>query len=147
MPLKHNKNTEISYLSQSLKDAIMSFVISTSARMQRPNQQKHNTMMINITHLKDLQNELKKLVDNYVEDLRNSIDMTNGLDLNEALENKHISELHRVYESYFDIKESFQDIRNVSNEVIGKLKIYAINNQSDAILDYSVYKEKMDFVQ
>ena len=141
LPLKHNKNTEISYLSQSLKDAIMSFVISTSARMQRPNQQKHNTMMINITHLKDLQNELKKLVDNYVEDLRNSIDMTNGLDLNEALENKHISELHRVYESYFDIKESFQDIRDVSNEVIGKLKIYAINNQSDAVLDYSVYEK------
>ena len=63
----------------------MSFVIST-ARIQRPNQQ--NIIYDDKYYLPDLQNELKKLVDNYVEDLRNSIDMTNGLDLNKALENK-----------------------------------------------------------
>ena len=141
LPLKHNKNTEITQISRSLKDAIMSFVIATSARMLRPEQDKHNTMMINITHLKDLQNDLKKLVEEFKDKLTFAIYANHALPIDKALKNPEISELKRVYEENFDIKETFEEILKTSNKAANKIKVYAINNKSGEVLDYSDYKE------
>ena len=141
LPLKHNKDTAIIKISQSLKDAIMSFIIATSVRMLRPDQQKHNTMMVNVTHLKDLQNDLKKLIDIYMDELRHAIDSAHALKMEIALNNSHIAELKRVYENYFDIDESFEEVLGASKKAVNKIKIFAINNRSDAVLDYSVYEE------
>ena len=50
LPLSHSKNT-LGPISESLKDAIRTFIISCAVRDIRLQKIEHKTMMINITHL------------------------------------------------------------------------------------------------
>jgi len=73
IPLKHKKDLE-PVLPPSLVDAIYCFFLSDAIKDQRGILDSHNSsMLINVSHLKDIHSKLKYLVSEVVEDIKNAI--------------------------------------------------------------------------
>ena len=110
-------------------------------RIHRGDINEHNTMLVNITHLADLQNDIARLVDDYVEDIRNAVITSSGYGPQQSLNNSLMQYIKDVFENNFDIRESFELIFNDLPKVLDKIKVFGINNQSPQVLDYSLYKK------
>ena len=54
-----------------------------------------------------MQNQIRGLIDDYLTNIKNNIEATNGLDLEDALGNETISEIKNVFEKYYSINDSF----------------------------------------
>ena len=142
LKMSHNTDNSVDFLCDSLKEAVLAFIISTSLRMGREGQAKsHNTMMVNITRLKLLQNQIRGLIDDYLTNIKNNIEATNGLDLEDALGNETISEIKNVFEKYYSINDSFTEVRQNLYKAASKIKVLAVNSESNTRLDYSVYQD------
>lgn len=140
LPSKHNKHTQVGQLCPSLKEAIRVFIINVCVRMLRGDHKEHNTMLINMTHLNILQSQLTGHIEEYIENIINSISAFHGLGLKKGLENLDIKEISDTYKKRFNIDEKFSDIFNQLNRAANKIKVFGINNESDQVLDYSVYR-------
>lgn len=141
IPLSHNSLHSIHALAPSLKDAVRAFVISCSLRDSREHVKEHKTMMINITHLNILQMQLLPLVEDYLKELKNSIDNIMGFSTAEQLENSSIKEFLETFNRAFDVQETFEVVLGHIRKSIHKIKTLAINHQTKQVLDYSVHKK------
>ena len=63
-------NTEPTLLTQSIRNAIDSFILGCAARTVRGHHKKHMTMLLHVSHLTDIQAKLKKEVDEYLNTLK-----------------------------------------------------------------------------
>ena len=141
LPAKHNKTTRVNGLSPSLREAIRTFIINIAVRSERGYVKVHNTMLVNITHLNILQEQITTYISEYLEEIQNAVKFTSGLKEEEALKNSIISDFFQTFNTRFSIKEDFKSIRKRLLEASNKVRVYGINNQSKQVLDYSLYKE------
>ena len=86
IPVRHNSMTMVGPLTPSIKDSIRAFIISCALRDYRGHEKNHKTMMINITHLNALQGQLAPMIEDYLKELKNSIDNVIGYELQKLFE-------------------------------------------------------------
>ena len=146
IPVKHNSATIVGQLSPSIKDAIRAFIISCSLRDHRKQQNNHKTMMINITHLNALQMQLTPMIDDYMKELKNSIDNIDGYSSSEKLNNSSIRSFYKTFNTKFEVDEVFEDVLTNLRRSIHKIKVYGINTQSKQVLDYSIYPDGLSAI-
>ncbi|NQZ57870.1 MAG: hypothetical protein HRT88_10460, partial [Lentisphaeraceae bacterium] len=80
--VKHKKDHEVTHLPQSLKQTILSHIISKSIRLQRIGQEhKHHSMMVHISRFTNIQNQFKSLILIFVQDLQKDIELNASLNL------------------------------------------------------------------
>jgi hypothetical protein len=146
IPVKHNSSTMVGPLTSSMKDSIRAFIISCSLRDSRGHEKNHKTMMINITHLNALQGQLTPMIDDYLKELKNSVDNIIGYELSDAINNSSIKSFHETFISKFDVDESFEDVLINIRKAIHKIKVYGINTQTKQVLDYSIYPDGLSAI-
>ena len=146
IPVRHNTATSVGPLSLSIKDSIRAFIISCSLRDFRNDEKKHKTMMINITHLNALQAQLAPMIEDYLKELKNSIENIIGYSTDDALANSTIRSFHETFISKFDVEETFEDVLKTIRKAINKIKVYGINTQSKQVLDYSIYPDGLSAI-
>lgn len=61
-------------LPDSLKEAIQTFVLSCTVKRIRELRIKHSSMLVHVTRFKDVQGEVTRQIQNYVEDLRIAVE-------------------------------------------------------------------------
>ena len=137
---------EIYDLPSSLKDAVRAFLIVVAVRTVRGEINSHNTMLVNISHLKQHQNSLETLIGSYKEELVNDIASYGQLSQSLALSNKSIRDIKETFFDRFNIKESFTEILEVLSGVQRRsIKVWAINQSGNLrdrhTLNYSTYKK------
>ncbi len=66
-------------IPESLRDAIHSFILATSARIERGQINKHNSMLIHVTRYNTIQAKVRSQVETYVEYLLENIDNENSI--------------------------------------------------------------------
>jgi Z1 domain. len=142
VPLKHKADYMPEEISESLKEAIDSFIISSAIRWFRGQSKKHNTMLIHCTRYTSVQNRIAQLVKDYVEEISGNI-INNDADTIKKLKNlyerDHLLTTIRMYEA----EHSWSDILPNLMKVIRKLEsnCLIINGTVGDILDYSNKKE------
>jgi vacuolar-type H+-ATPase subunit F/Vma7 len=143
------------FLPESLKHAIKCFIISISIRSSRRQEmagsilfQRHNTMLIHISRFTEWQNRTKRLVEIYIDSIRDRLVNDNINDPNSIY-----SELQKVwmkefvyimdniseylpYSDEFLTKKSFNDIREYLINSTSGIEIKAVNTQEKDILNY-----------
>ncbi|SVD99636.1 uncharacterized protein METZ01_LOCUS452490, partial [marine metagenome] len=130
----------INELPEKLKEAIRAFFISTAVRFCRGDRSEHHTMIINVSHLADVQNKIKTVLGEYLQDLCDVLEATAGQNPDRAKENGQIREMYETYENiYFDIDEDWNNIFSELFNVGKKIKQYSINVNSPDKLDYKAY--------
>ena len=143
--LKHNSMATIGQMAPSLQDAIKTFIISNSIRDARGDEKEDKTMMINITHFNAIQGQLTIMIDDYLKTLKNSIESIIG-DKSNRLNNSTIKSFQKIFDTKFDVDETFEDVLNHIRKSINKIKVFGINTQSAQVLDYDLYPDGLSAI-
>lgn len=139
LPLKHNTKSVVGPISESLKDAIRAFIISSAIRNIRGDENKHKTMIVNITHLNVHQKELTFMIENYLRELTNLISSNTAFSIEKAINNSGIRQIKSTFEMKFNVPETFEEVYKQLYAASAKVKVFGINNSSAQVLDYSLY--------
>ena len=73
LPLKHQKTDHMHGLPNSLKNAIDLFVLSNAIRDLRNENNKHRSMIVNITRFTDVQIQIAEVIDDYLGNLKREL--------------------------------------------------------------------------
>jgi len=140
IPLRHKKDHIPDELPQSLKQAVNSFILARAIRLVRGQDNKHNSMMINVSRFTDVQSHIKLLVDEYLkEELKPSISNHFMLTEKEALKNPVICFLHSLWENDYETSDySWESLQLKLHEAASPISVIEVNSSAAAEpLDYS----------
>jgi len=139
------KDDEIDFLPRTLKQAIRAFIIVIAIRNIRGERNSHNTMLINISHLKVHQNRLELLIGEYREEIDKALNSFSKLGLEQAGKNPLIKEIEETFKEVFSVSEKYAEVFSKLRDSAGKVKVWAINQGNKKAdnkeLDYSSHKE------
>lgn len=146
-----HKKTEVpdGELPESMKKAIQSFILASAIKRLRPIKNRHSSMLVHVTRFKDVQEGVRRQIEDYIEELRLSLRYENGSDQNSTL-----SELRHRYESDFvdttDMmmrqEESRADCMEISpwyevtgsvSTVLSQLEVQVVNGSARDSLMYA----------
>lgn len=134
------KDDEIFVLPESLKQAIRAFIIVIAVRNIRGESTSHNSMLVNISHLKVHQDRLAFLIGEYLDEIYRALNTFSELGIDQAAKNPLIKGLENTFRKVFSLKENYAEVFSKLRDSAGKVKVWAIN-QGNMSLDYSSHKE------
>jgi hypothetical protein len=145
-PVYELKGTdEITSIPESLKKAVRAFILVIAIRSLRGEQYTHNTMLVNISHLKVHQNKLEVLIGEYHKEIDEALDSFAGLGLKEARKDMVLRKLEETFGTVFSVEEEYTRVFSRLKEASGKVKVWAINQSNKKAdgkeLNYSIHKE------
>ena len=138
------KDKEVSEVPESLKEAVRAFLLVIAIRSLRGEKYAHNTMLVNISHLKVHQNQLERLLANYHRDVLNALESFAGLGIVEARKSDILKKMEDTFHKVFSVAEEYEDIFSRLVTSAQRVKVWAINQSSrkdDRDLDYSKHSE------
>jgi len=140
-PIRHKKDHDFEVISESLSEAIYTFLIANVIRDLRGDVNTHRSMMINVTRFVNTQKMLHKAVRERLSDIKTSIKLYAGLAPNKALQDEHINGLFIAFEKEYGSDEfSWNEIQsNLFNSVMPVLAQVAHGGGDD--LDYNLYPD------
>lgn len=145
-PVYELKGTDtITAIPESLKEAVRTFILVIAIRSLRGEQYAHNTMLVNISHLKIHQNKLEFLIGEYHKEIDAALDSFSGLGPEKARKNKALNKLEVTFGEIFSVDEDYKSVFERLKEASGKVKVWAINQSNKKgdgkELNYSIHKE------
>ena len=138
IPLDHKtKDLQIDEVPPSLLEAIRVFVGAKAIRILRGQQNKHCTMMVNVSRFVNVQKQVKEIISLYLENLKREVRYNCSLPASTALKNQSVQELKNAYDAFYsDSKTSWADVQGTLANAIDAIKIFIVNSKSDETLDY-----------
>lgn len=144
LPAKHKKDEYyFAELPDSLKEAILCFLINNVIRTKRGANRKHRSMMINISVYNIMHGEILDAVQKYVSKLLNIIEQDSGKCTSDFIKNEDMKMLYNIYtgnedyldgecDFYVEIREkiSWEEIKAGLYDEIVKFETTVINNQN-----------------
>jgi hypothetical protein len=130
----------ISSIPESLMEAIRVFILNICVRTIRGNPHAHNTMMVNVSHLKSHQDRIASLISDYHAILSDAIESFSGLGVEEARKNSIMEAIEKTFLTKFGGKESYAEIFKELAKATTKVEVFAAN-QGGKELDYSKMEE------
>lgn len=145
IPLSHKRHDTIPDIPPSAKQAIQTFILARSIRDIRKQDNKHSTMMINVSRFVDTQRQVRVHVSHYLSELQNAIFSNYKKTVKEALCSPTMAGLKAVFDyEYINCPESWEQIQEALYAASNGMKTYLINSKSDEALDYGKYEEAGD---
>jgi hypothetical protein len=140
------KDTPVGPISNSLKEAIRAFIISSSIRDSRGQQDDHKSMLVNITHLNVPQGQITNNIEEYLKELKRSINYVDGLSYDESMLKQSIKDLFKTFNTEFDVPETFDVALHHINKAINKIKVFGVNADTGVEVDYSLYDKGLSAI-
>ncbi|WNY26618.1 Z1 domain-containing protein [Methanolapillus ohkumae] len=137
----------IEELPDSLKEAVAYYLLSNIIRNQRRQISKHKSMLINVSHYTNVQNQVFDLANEWMLNIQKDIRLYSKLPEEEALNYSVIHFFRAVFDKY-DLEEKidWETIQhNLEKEVIS-CEIKKINQSSQSRLDYGSYKSGANII-
>ncbi|MFR2760824.1 MAG: Z1 domain-containing protein [Enterococcus avium] len=122
---KEDKSTfVVTALPPSMEEAIRIFFLQNAIRDLRGDRKKHRSMLINVSHLNRIQEQIKNLVDTCVGDLKRQI-RHYILDKDKAI---HLSMKTIFEEKFHNIPETWNDVYPILYKSTDTIEAHVINN-------------------
>jgi hypothetical protein len=138
------KVDEIYSIPESLKKAIRGFVLVCAIRALRGDSTAHNSMLVNVSHLKIHQNKLEYYIKEYFDELRKAFSSYSGLGVIGVRSNQTLKDLEDTFYNLFNVEEKYSDVFGAMTDSFNKIKVWAINQSNgsnEKVLDYSRYRD------
>jgi hypothetical protein len=151
MPPKHDKNHGPTVdgenrVPNSLREAIMAFVLGCAARLVRGQGAEHSSMLIHVTRFINVQDRVTTQVKNLLKDIRN--DLQYGTD---DLAKKLVDEFREIWIDDFEPttekiadescpKAAWPQIEAALTQAALSIKVKQINGTAGDVLDYSKHE-------
>jgi hypothetical protein len=138
------KADEIYSIPESLKKAIRGFVLVCAIRALRGDSTAHNSMLVNVSHLKIHQNKLEHYIKEYFVELKKAFSSYSGLGVIGVRSNQSLKDLEDTFYNLFNVEEKYFDVFGAITDSFNKVKVWAINQSNgsnEKVLDYSRYRD------
>lgn len=143
LPLRHKKEHALDSLPPSLLRAIRQFVIVRTARNIGGAEDRHCSMLINVSRFIDVQRQVRDKVGAYLDQLQNAVQANYCKPETEALQDEHMKALHETFLEDFegepDCRVSWSQIQPALFTGIAMICTKLINSSSRDVLHYSAY--------
>ena len=141
LPKKQKKDDKITFIPESLKEAVRVFILICTIRILRGQQSVHNSMLVNISRFTGVQSQLRILIRSYVTELRDSISNFHAKESSLALENTVIKTMYRTWlQEYGDSEFSWEEVQFLLNKAISKIEVVEVNSSAGAEKDLDFTK-------
>lgn len=131
IPLKHKSNFVASDLWPSIRTAVRQFILVNAIIDVRKLEQKHRTMMINVSRFTKVQNQIADLVESYLDQLVSEIKIHGKSPL--ASKNLVIKELHDTFNKYYcDCGCPWEKIKDRLFDAVKNIRVYTANTTTKA---------------
>jgi len=140
LPLKHKKEQLPDFIPESLKESIRVFILVCAIRILRGDENKHNSMLVNISRFTGIQSQIRILIHTYLSELKNAVSNHYALSVDEALKNSSLKLIVETFENEFSFVEfNWNNIQKVINKAIARIEVIEVNSSSNAEkeIDYS----------
>ena len=147
MPDRHRRTHEPGPLPQTLKDALMSFVLACAARRCRGQLDVHNSMLVHVTRFVDVQGRVHAQISREIEAWQNLIAYSSGGPLAELkdkmrrLWEEDFAAHHDVFSARFPDQTpplpSWGQVWNEVPESIRRIQVNQVNGTVNDALSYS----------
>lgn len=140
IPLRHKNGDPVDGLPPTLKEAIRIFLIGRAIRNLRGQQNKHCSMMINVSRFVATQREIKLLVDIYLDEISKAIKFNYMLPVDKAENHPVIKRLKTDFSHEFsNSRITWEAVLRELNNAAQSVKTFLVNSRSDEALDFSLY--------
>jgi hypothetical protein len=139
------KVDEITSIPESLKKAVRGFVLVCAIRALRGDSTAHNSMLVNVSHLKVHQNKLEYYIKEYFDELKKSYTAYKGLGVIGVRSNSTLKDLEDTFYNLFNCQEEYIDVFELLTMAFNKIKVWAVNQSNGAnqkVLDYSKSRDE-----
>lgn len=124
IPKEEKTTFVVPALPPSMEEAIRIFFLQNAIRDLRGDRKKHRSMLINVSYLNRIQEQIKNLVDAYVGDLKRQI-RHYILDKNKAM---HLDMKAVFEEKFHNIPETWNDVYPILYKSTDTIEAHVINN-------------------
>ncbi len=140
LDLKHKITTEIDELPKSLLGAIRVFVLVRTIRLCRGQDNRHNSMLVNVSRFTRVQEQVRILVDQYLTQLKNSVRFNYKLPWSQATKSAEMAALEVTWkEEFANAGVQWPDIVSRLNDAVAPIVVIEVNSSRKAAqLDYEV---------
>ncbi|MGP4113652.1 Z1 domain-containing protein [Streptomyces sp. 4N509B] len=142
LPTKHEANDEPSeILPDSLREAVMAFVLACAARRARGQKQEHNSMLVHVTRFIKVQNRVHEQLQDFVDFLLDSLNDSYGqsrqrlYEFRKLWERDFVPTTHRFPADRAE-RVTWQDVARQLTPALKKIHVRPVNGSSRDALDY-----------
>jgi hypothetical protein len=133
----------ITGLPESLTEAVCCFVIANTVMDLRTGMPKHRSMLVNVSHFSQIQDQVRDMLDERVRVIQRDIRNNSSLPVDEAVKNGTLIRLKEVFDrEYSELGVSWTDVQSALADAALPIEVRAVNqNAGPGSLDYSEYKQ------
>lgn len=142
IPFSHKKDDEIADLPPSLYRAFLQFIIVKTIRNLRGQQNKHCSMMVNVSRFVNTQNKVRDFLSAYEKRLKEAVKANYKMPEEVSSKNEYMAKLHHVFTVDFSETEfDWLTVKSALFEALDSVRIFVVNSKSDEVLDYKKYEK------
>ncbi|MDA8534188.1 Z1 domain-containing protein [Pseudomonadales bacterium] len=131
LDLKHKKDVEIQFIPNSLKDAILTFLLAVAVRYARGDQDVHNTMLVNVSRFNDVQAKVTSEILAFLDTTRDNIVAYGRLDSELRREHSLLNRLESIYfDEYSNADIDLEEIIRILIDNRERFKVVMVNGLS-----------------
>lgn len=140
---KIKNDSVISELPQSLITAVHCFLLVNAIMDLRTNTPKHRSMLVNVSHYTNIQNQVAEILDGILRRMQEDIRNYSMLDNIDSQKNPTMAAIYHLFETeYSGSGVTWNEIKSVLASAALPVQVCTVNQKSgSANLDYSLYKE------
>lgn len=145
-PFNHKTNLAVDELPPSMYEAMGYFALINAVRDLRGDVSAHRSMLVNVSRLKDVQNQVKDRINEWLIQLRSDLISYSSLDESKAMQVKNICFLRSIWDRHgLENKAgcSWNDIRiKHLTKAVTPIEVRAVNQNTGATsLDYYAHPD------
>lgn len=141
IPESHKNGAAIPDLPPSLYGAINQFIVARAIRNYRGQENKHCSMMINVSRFVSVQKTVRDIISVYEKKVREAVKANYAMPEDVSSKNTHMAALRSAFDAEFsDCRITWAEAKSKLNSVFDNLRLFVINSKSDEALDYKKYE-------
>lgn len=141
IPFAHKKDFDVIDLPPSLYKAIRQFVVVKAIRNLRGQNEKHCSMLVNVSRFVGVQKMVHDHIGLYLKKLKDAIKANYLMSDTVSQRNEHMDQIKQVFESdFWDTDVSWEELKHMLNESVTPIRTFVVNSKSDEPLDYKKYE-------
>lgn len=142
LPLIHRKDFEVTELPPSLYLAINRFIVAIAIRNIRGQENRHCSMMVNVSRFVMIQRSVRDLIRVHVRKMREAVKANYRMLTSVADRNEYMCALRNAFEDYRHCGLTWGDVKDKLFAGLDRLSLYTVNAKSDDLLDYKRYEKE-----
>ena len=141
IPFVHKKDFDIQDLPPSLYRAIRQFVVVKAIRKLRGQNEKHCSMLVNVSRFVYVQSLIRTHINVYLKRLKDAIKANYLMPDSVSQKNENMDQLKQVFEDdFWDAGVSWEELKRALYDAAESIRTFVVNSNSDEPLDYKKYE-------